>query len=683
MEGMVLFPLFASSPLTETLDKTMIPEIGHFALIMALSLAITQSFFPLVGAARGLPAWMAVARPAARAQFLFLLTAFATLMYSFVVNDFSVAYVARNSNSALPVYYRMSALWGAHEGSLLLWSLILGGWTTAVSIFSRRLPEAFVARVLGVMGLVSIGFLLFMLITSNPFERLFPVPADGADLNPLLQDFGLIVHPPMLYMGYVGFSVAFGLAIAALLGGHLDAAWARWSRPWTTVAWMFLTIGIALGSWWAYYELGWGGWWFWDPVENASFMPWLVGTALIHSLAATEKRGAFKSWTVLLAICAFSLSLLGTFLVRSGVLTSVHAFATDPARGIFILVLLSLVIGLSLTLYAWRAPGALDSTTFTLVSRESFILANNVLLVVAMATILLGTLYPLVVDALGLAKLSVGRPYFNAVFVPLMIPLAILLGLGAISRWKKDELARLWLQLRYAAVAAIVIGIAVAAMLMSAPGLRVALGVALSAWIILSTIRVLQARIGNAKYPLTALRSQPLEFYGMCLAHVGFAITIVGITVASTYSTESHQSMMPGQTAEIGGYTFRFEGVRPVQGPNYQAKEGEIRISRGGRLVTTLYPQKRTYNVRGMPMTEAGIDPGFTRDLYVSLGDPLDNGAWSLRLYYKPYVRWIWLGAIFMALGGLFATLDRRYRIASRRREATALAREASAPGRS
>jgi cytochrome c-type biogenesis protein CcmF len=662
----------------------MIPEIGHFALIMALSLAIMQAFFPLVGAARGLPAWMAVARPAARAQFLFLLTAFAVLMYSFVVNDFSVAYVARNSNSALPVYYRMSAVWGAHEGSLLLWSLILGGWTLAVSIFSRRLPEAFVARVLGVMALVSIGFLLFMLITSNPFERLFPVPADGADLNPLLQDFGLIVHPPMLYMGYVGFSVAFGLAIAALLGGHLDAAWARWSRPWTMVAWMFLTIGIALGSWWAYYELGWGGWWFWDPVENASFMPWLVGTALIHSLAATDKRGAFKSWTVLLAICAFSLSLLGTFLVRSGVLTSVHAFATDPARGIFILVLLGLAIGLSLTLYAWRAPGALDSTTFALVSRESFILANNVLLVVAMATILLGTLYPLVIDAFGLGKLSVGRPYFNAVFVPLMIPLAILLGFGAISRWKKDEPTRLWQQLRYAAIAAITIGVAVAAMLLSAPGLRVGLGVALSAWIVLSTVRVLQARIANAKHPWTVLRSQSLEFYGMCLAHVGLAITIVGITVTSAYSIESHQSMSPGQTAELGGYTFRFEGVRPVQGPNYRASEGEIHILRGERLVTTLHPQKRTYSVRGMPMTEAGIDPGFTRDLYVSLGDPLDNGAWSLRLYHKPYVRWIWLGAIFMALGGLLATLDRRYRVAARRREATlaALAREASAPGR-
>ncbi len=662
----------------------MIPEIGHFALIMALSLAIMQAFFPLVGAARGLPAWMAVARPASRAQFLFLLAAFAVLMYSFVMNDFSVAYVARNSNSALPVHYRMSAVWGAHEGSLLLWSLILGGWTFAVSLFSRRLPEAFVARVLGVMALVSIGFLLFMLITSNPFERLFPVPADGADLNPLLQDFGLIVHPPMLYMGYVGFSVAFGLAIAALLGGHLDAAWARWSRPWTTVAWMFLTIGIALGSWWAYYELGWGGWWFWDPVENASFMPWLVGTALIHSLAATEKRGAFKSWTVLLAICAFSLSLLGTFLVRSGVLTSVHAFATDPARGIFILVLLGLTIGLSLALYAWRAPGALDSTTFALVSRESFILANNVLLVVAMATILLGTLYPLVIDALGLGKLSVGRPYFNAVFVPLMIPLAILLGAGAISRWKKDDLPRLWLQLRYAAIAAIVIGIAVAAMLLSAPGLRVGLGVALSAWIVLSTVRVLQARITNARHPWIALRSQSLEFYGMCLAHVGLAITIVGITVTSEYSTDSHQSMAPGQTAELGGYTFRFEGVRPVQGPNYRASEGEVHILRGKRLVTTLHPQKRTYSVRDMPMTEAGIDPGFTRDLYVSLGDPLDNGAWSLRLYHKPYVRWIWLGAIFMALGGLLATLDRRYRTALRRREATlaALAHEASVPGR-
>jgi cytochrome c-type biogenesis protein CcmF len=656
----------------------MIPELGHFALIIALCLALVQAVFPLIGAARGMPAWMAVARPAARGQFLFLLTAFAVLMYTFIVNDFSVAYVARNSNSALPVYYRLSAVWGAHEGSLLLWSLILGGWTLAVTLFSRGLPEAFVARVLGVMGLVSIGFLLFMLLTSNPFERLFPVPADGADLNPLLQDFGLIVHPPMLYMGYVGFSVAFGLAIAALLGGHLDVAWARWSRPWTTVAWMFLTIGIALGSWWAYYELGWGGWWFWDPVENASFMPWLVGTALIHSLAATEKRGAFKSWTVLLAICAFSLSLLGTFLVRSGVLTSVHAFATDPARGVFILVLLGLVIGLSLTLYAWRAPGALDGSRFTLISRETFLLANNVLLVVAMATILLGTLYPLVIDALGLGKLSVGRPYFNAVFIPLMIPLAALLGFGAIARWKKDDLTRLWRQLRYAAVGAIVIGIALMAMLLSVPALQAALGVALAVWVVLSTLLAIYGRAARATQPWTILRSQPREFYGMCLAHLGLAITIIGVTVSSLYSTEAHRSMLPGETAELGGYVFRFEGVRQVQGPNYEASEGEIRVFRGDRLVTTLHSQKRNYRVRNMPMTEAGIDPGFTRDLYVSLGDPLDNGAWTLRLYHKPFVRWIWLGAIFMAIGGLLATLDRRYRIAARRRE-TALAELSSA----
>jgi cytochrome c-type biogenesis protein CcmF len=627
---------------------------------------------------------MAVARPAARAQFLFLFTAFAALAYSFIVNDFSVAYVARNSNSALPVYYRISAVWGAHEGSLLLWSLILGGWTLAVSVFSRSLPEAFVARVLGVMGLVSIGFLLFMLITSNPFERLFPVPADGADLNPLLQDFGLIVHPPMLYMGYVGFSVVFGFAIAALLGGHLDATWARWSRPWTTVAWMFLTIGIALGSWWAYYELGWGGWWFWDPVENASFMPWLVGTALIHSLAATEKRGVFKSWTVLLAICAFALSLMGMFLVRSGVLTSVHAFATDPARGIFILAFLGIVIGGSFTLYAWRAPSVLGRSMFAPVSRESLLLVNNVLLVVAMATVLLGTLYPLVIDALGLGKLSVGPPYFNTVFVPIMALLAIMVGLGPLTRWRRDELLRLWRQLRYAVLAVVVIAILVVATLGSVDGLKVSLAVALALWVVLSTAQNVRTVVKKGN-PWAALRRQPRWFYGMSLAHLGLAITIIGVVVSSVYNTEVHRSMVPGDSAQAGGYTFRFQGVRQVPGPNYQATEAEFSVYQGDRLVTVLRTQKRMYLVREMPMTEAGIDAGFTRDLYVALGDPLENGAWTLRLFHKPFVRWIWLGAIFMALGGFLAASDRRYRLAARQRAAApdnALATGATAPAK-
>ncbi|MFQ5935271.1 MAG: heme lyase CcmF/NrfE family subunit [Acidiferrobacterales bacterium] len=661
----------------------MIPELGHFALILALCLAIVQAVFPILGAARGAPAWMAVAQPAARGQFLFLALAFIALAYAFIVNDFSVAYVANNSNSALPVYYRISAVWGGHEGSLLLWSLILAIWTFAVTMFSRNLPRAFVARVLGVMGLVSIGFLLFMLLTSNPFTRLLPAPVDGADLNPLLQDFGLIVHPPMLYTGYVGFSVAFGFAIAALLGGHLDATWARWSRPWTTVAWMFLTIGIGLGSWWAYYELGWGGWWFWDPVENASFMPWLVGTALIHSLAATEKRGVFKSWTVLLAICAFALSLLGTFLVRSGVLTSVHAFATDPARGVFILMLLGIVIGGSFILYAFRGPRALGRSTFDLKSRETFLLANNVLLVVAMGTVLLGTLYPLVVDALGLGKLSVGPPYFNTVFVPIMAVVAVLLGFGPLTRWRRDEFRRLWQHLWYAALAAGIIGVSVFAMLRSIDGVKAGVVVALALWIAFSTLQNIRLRLVGRQNVWVALTNQPRGFYGMSLAHVGLATVMIGAVISSLYTVEVHRSMAPGDTAQAGAYAFQFNGVHPITGSNYQGHEAEVVITKAGKPVTVLRPQKRIYNVRGMAMTEAGIDPGLTRDLYVSLGDPLENGVWTLRLNYKPFVRWIWLGAIFMALGGLLAATDRRYRLKVRQPASAVLGAEATAASKS
>jgi len=639
----------------------MIPELGHFALILALCMAVIQSFFPIAGAARGNVAWMSLARPAARAQLVFLLIAFGALAHAFLVNDFSVVYVARNSNSLLPMIYRISAVWGAHEGSLLLWVVILGLWTVAVTIFSEPLPEQFVARVLGVMGLISTGFLLFMLLTSNPFLRdAFP-PADGADLNPLLQDPGLIIHPPMLYTGYVGFSVAFGFAIAALLGGRLDMAWARWSRPWTVMAWVFLTIGIALGSWWAYYELGWGGWWFWDPVENASFMPWLTGTALIHSLAATEKRGVFKNWTVLLAICAFSLSLLGTFMVRSGVLTSVHAFANDPARGIFILILLGIVIGGSLILYAWRAPGTLISSSYGLFSREMFLLVNSTLLTVAMGAVLLGTIYPLIIETLG-GKVSVGAPYFNSVFIPLMAPLVIVLGIGAWSRWKADEWNRLWQHLRFAVFGSIIIGILLAAMLSGPGALRTALGVALACWIILSTTTLFYSRMHSGPDLIKTLKTQPRGFYGMCLAHIGFAVTIIGLVVTSNYSTDLHKRMKPGDKAELAGYTFELAEIRTIPGPNYQATEALFRISRSGKHVTELHTQKRTYSVRGMPMTEAGIGPGLTRDLYVSLGEPLGDGDWSVRLYYKPFVRWLWLGALLMASGGLLAVTDRRYR---------------------
>lgn len=639
----------------------MIPELGHFALTLALAITCVQAVLPLVGAALNRPAWMAVARPAAAGQMVFVTIALLALGWSFYSNDFSVAYVAHNSNSQLPWYYRLSAVWGAHEGSLLLWCWILAGWTVAVAAASRSLPPVFVARVLAVMGLVSAGFLLFLLLTSNPFERLFPAPIDGRDLNPLLQDFGLILHPPMLYMGYVGFSVAFAFAIAALLGGNLDAAWARWSRPWTTVAWLFLTLGITLGSWWAYYELGWGGWWFWDPVENASFMPWLVGTALIHSLAVTEKRGAFKSWTVLLAIVAFSLSLLGAFLVRSGVLNSVHSFAADPGRGVFILILLVLTVGGSLLLYAVRAPQVYTPVRFGMFSRESLLLVNNVLLSVAAATVLLGTLYPLLTDALGLGSISVGEPYFNTVFVPLMLPLAVLTGIGSIVRWKQDRLARVLWPLRYAVMASIALGIAAAWLLADLPWLA-AVGLAIALWVFWGSLQTLWERVAHRRDRWAALRSTSRGVWGMVVAHAGLGVFIAGVTVVSTLDVERDVRMAPGDSVNIAGYEYRFDGTRLVQGPNYDAIEGVISIFRDGKPVTVLYPQKRTYRVQQNPMTEAAIAPGFLRDLYVALGDPLGGGAWSVRLQYKPLVRWIWLGALLMAVGGLLAAADPRYR---------------------
>ncbi|NKB36076.1 MAG: heme lyase CcmF/NrfE family subunit [Gammaproteobacteria bacterium] len=640
----------------------MIPELGHFALILALFIALLQTIVPMVGAARGNPAWIAIARPAAQAQGLFVLFAFVLLMHSFVVNDFSVLYVAANSNSKLPVIYRISAVWGAHEGSLLLWALILCGWTVAVSLFSKSLPDRFVARVLAVMGAISVGFLSFMLLTSNPFERLLSIPIDGNDLNPLLQDPGLIIHPPMLYIGYVGFSVAFGFAIAALLDGRLDTAWAKWSRPWTTAAWMFLTLGIALGSWWAYYELGWGGWWFWDPVENASFMPWLVGTALIHSLAATEKRGVFKNWTVLLAISAFSLSLLGTFLVRSGVLTSVHAFASDPTRGIYILVFLAIVIGGSLGLYAWRAPTTMQGGSFKPGSRETFLLINSILLSVAMASVLLGTLYPLLNEALGLGKLSVGAPYFNAVFVPLMTPLALIIGIGPQVRWRSDSLSRVWQQVRFIFLACVVIGSLLVIMMTENEMLQTAFGVSIALWIIVSSLLTLFTRVKSSQNSASGFRKIPFGFVGMCLAHIGFAVTIIGITVTSHHSLELHRRMGVSDYVEFAGYNFVLESIQQQQGPNYEAIEARFEVFKGSTAITSLITQKRTYLARGQTMTEAGIDSGLFRDLYVSLGEPLDNGDWSVRLFFRPFVRWLWLGAIFMALGAFLAIADSRYR---------------------
>jgi len=647
----------------------MIPELGQFALIVALCIALAQAILPLAGAARGNVAWMHVARPAAQGQFVFVAIAFACLAYCFVNNDFSVLNVATNSNSSLPWYYRFAATWGSHEGSLLLWVLMLGVWTVAVSVFSRHLPLEMVARIIGVMALISIGFLLFMLFTSNPFERLLPAAADGRDLNPLLQDPGMVIHPPMLYMGYVGFSVAFAFAIAALLGGRLDATWARWSRPWTTMAWSFLTVGIALGSWWAYYELGWGGWWFWDPVENASFMPWLVGTALIHSLSVTEKRGGFKIWTVLLAIMAFSLSLMGTFLVRSGVLTSVHAFATDPARGVFILAFLVIVIGASLLLFAWRAPKVGLGGRFELVSRESALLANNVLLVVAAASVMLGTLYPLFLDALGLGKLSVGPPYFESVFLPLMAPAIFLMGVGPLAKWKQAEIPELARRLKWAFGVALLTALLLPFTLgrwspMISFGLLLALWVMISGFVNLKQ-RLQQLSAGGGSVG-RRLASLPRGYYGMLAAHFGVAVFIIGVTLVKGYEVEKDVRMQAGDSVDVGKYTFRLDGFVQVPGANYDATRGLLSVMKNGRPAGTMFPEKRMYHVQQMPMTEAAIDTGFTRDLYVSLGEPVSGDAWVVRIYYKPFVDWIWGGAFIMALGGILAVSDRRYRLARR-----------------
>ncbi len=653
----------------------MIAELGLFLMALALALATVQVVFPTIGLVSGRPLWLGYARPAAQAQFACLLGAFLALVNAFVTNDFSLAYVAQNSNSALPWIYRVSAVWGAHEGSILLWSTILAGWGCAVSFRIHRLPADIGGVVMAVLGAVSIAFLLFVLFTSNPFLRGLPAPVDGADLNPLLQDPGLIIHPPMLYMGYVGFAVPFAFAVAALVCGRLTPGWARWVRPWTLTAWTFLTVGIALGSWWAYYELGWGGWWFWDPVENASFMPWLLGTALVHSLAVTDKRGTFKSWTVLLAIGAFSLSLLGTFLVRSGVLTSVHAFATDPERGIFVLIILGVTVGGSLLLYAWRGPKILAGSKYSPVSRETFLLANSLLLAVSTATILLGTLYPLALDALNLGKISVGPPYFNLVFGLLMAPLALALGLGQFARWREDSLARLWHNGRHAAGAALVCGLAVGFVVDGPQRLTAAVGLSLAAWILFSSALGIRDRFAGRASTLAALGALPRAFYAQCLAHSGFAIAIIGVCLTTALSVEKHERMAPGDKLELAGYEFRFETLNKFDGPNYTASEARFTVWQDGKQVETLHPQKRMYLVRAMPMTEAGIAPGLTRDLYVSLGEPLDGQAWSVRISYKAWIRLVWLGAIFMACGGVLALLDRRYQTATANaRTAAALA---------
>ncbi len=637
----------------------MIPEIGQFALILALSLAVCQAVLPLIGAHRNDAAMMGIARTAATGQFLFVAVAFACLTWAFVTDDFSVLYVANHSQLSLPTVYKISAVWGAHEGSLLMWILILAAWTLAVARYSTGLPETFAARVIGVLGLLSIGFLLFAILTSNPFDRLVPPATDGADLNPLLQDPGLAIHPPLLYIGYVGFSVAFAFAIAAMLSGDLDRRWAKWTRPWTTLAWLFLTLGIALGSWWAYYELGWGGWWFWDPVENASFMPWLIGTALIHSLAVTERRGLFKSWTLLLAITAFSLSLLGTFLVRSGIIVSVHAFATDPTRGFFILGFLAVVVLGALILYAWRAPSLDSDVGFGFLSRETFLLLNNVLLVVATALVLIGTLAPLVIELLDGGKISIGPPWFEVAFLVPTLPLILLLGMGMHTAWRTQN-AKSWVAvLRIPAIIAIVIGVIVPILFYGRISLLLVVGCAAAFWIIATSLVLPLRSWRREKGSAGITRSQ----LGMSIAHLGMGLFVLGVTIVSAFSVETDRAMTPGQTLEVAGYEFEMRELRDVQGPNYSAIEAVIEISSGGDFVGEVRPQKRQYLVQKNWMTEAGIKPSWNKDLFVALGDQLGNGAWSVRIQYKPLIRFIWLGSLIMAIGGLVAVSDRRYRL--------------------
>jgi cytochrome c-type biogenesis protein CcmF len=633
----------------------MIIELGHFALILAFCLTLVQAFFGFAGAQMRRTHWMAVTTQAVAGQFVLTLLAFACLSYSFYKNDFSVLYVANHSNLELPTIYRFTAVWGAHEGSLLLWSLVLSLWTIAVAAFTRHVPQLTVSRVLAVLGVISAGFASFLLLTSSPFERLLNPPADGRELNPLLQDFGLAIHPPMLYIGYVGFAVPFAFAVAAMMEGKLESIWARWVRPWAVMAWVFLTCGIALGSWWAYYELGWGGWWFWDAVENASFMPWLLGTALIHSLAVTEKRGLFKGWTLLLAIGSFSLSLLGTFLVRSGIIESVHAFASDPSRGLYILVFLGLCVGVALALYAWRAPLFRSNVGFSLVSRESFLLVNNLLLVVATLVVLIGTLHPVLLDALKMDKSSVGEPYFNAVFPIPMLPLVFLLAVGMHAGWKHASFDRTKKLLLVLLAVAVVLGTAIPIMMKGWHSLLSVVAYVAGGWVLLSALIEPVQRWRNG-------HSLSAGMVGMCVAHLGLALFVFGVASVQSYGQSRDLSLRTGQSAQVGGYDFKLDALRDVTGPNYQALEGEFTISRDGETLTTITSQKRRYRSQSDPLTEAGIDANLSHDLVVSMGNDLGNETWSLRLQYKPMIRFIWLGAAVMALGGLVSVADRRYR---------------------
>ena len=645
----------------------MIPELGNFLLIMAFINAIFLGVLSFVGAQYDHQGLIRFSKRGAISIFVLALASFVCLTTSFINNDFSVAYVANHSNTQLPVYYRISAVWGAHEGSLLLWVLILTGWMAAVSIFSKSLPKALVARVIGVMGWIAVGFIAFTLFTSNPFERVLPfIPIDGADLNPLLQDFGLIVHPPMLYMGYVGFSVVFAFAIAGLLQGDLDNKWARWSRPWTTVAWIFMSLGIALGSWWAYYELGWGGWWFWDPVENASFMPWLAGTALIHSLAATEKRGVFKSWTALLAIMTFSLSLLGTFLVRSGVLTSVHSFASDPVRGRFILIFLGIVVGVSLLIYAIQSSKIRSKANFGLFSRETALLFNNALLAVVTFMVLLGTLHPLIQEAFTGGKSSVGPPYFNLMFSIFIIPILMLMPIGQRINWKQEAMKPLLSKFWLWAVSSLLIAVAIVVMFGDLEPMAV-VGTTLGLWVLAGCVKYVVEQGNKGATFKSGVQKISRSYWGMLVAHLGVAVTVLGVVLTSYFSLEENIKISQGQTVQVEDLEVEFYDFKNTEGPNYISSAGSFRIYSEGELITDLHPEKRKYNASRMVMTEADIDAGLFRDIYVVMGEPLDDGAWAISVYYKPFVRWIWLGSIFMALGGLLAISDKRYR--QRRRE--------------
>ena len=641
----------------------MIAELGNYALALSLAVSFFLAIFPLWGAEKGHSQLMSLARPMTYGLFFSLTIAFAALFYLFAVNDFSVQYVVNNSNSSLPIYYRLSAVWGSHEGSLLLWIWLLTLWGAAVALFSKHLPQEAVARVLGIMGIISIGFLLFVLFTSNPFTRTFPdFPVDGRELNPMLQDVGLIFHPPLLYMGYVGFSVAFAFAIASLMTGKLDSAWARWSRPWTIAAWVFLTLGIVLGSWWAYYELGWGGWWFWDPVENSSLMPWLAGTALIHSLAVTEKRGSFKAWTVLLAILAFSLCLLGTFLVRSGILVSVHAFASDPTRGLYILAYLVVVIGGSLTLYAYKGNQIRSRDNAERYSRETLLLLNNILLMTALCVVFLGTLLPLVHKQLGLGSISIGAPFFDQMFLIIMTPFALLLGIGPLVKWRRDQFSEIRTPVVVSVVVMAIAGFALPYFLHNKLTVSVMLGTMMSVIIVLLSLYEMKQRATHRESFFKGITKLSRSHWGMILAHLGVAMTVWGIAFSQNFSVERDVRMAVGDTVQIADYDFKFTGVNDANGPNYMGGKAQIDISKDGKPEATLFAEKRFYTVSKMPMTEAAIDWGFTRDLYVALGEKIEDNSWALRLYYKPFIRWIWIGGLFMALGGLLCMFDRRYR---------------------